>query len=831
MTAVTATWLDALFRHAWLIAGSAVLAELLGRAGAGVLPWWRGRRGHALSKWGLSVLLGLAGWGLVFLGLALAGLFSPAVLAGAALAMAATVPFDRVRLVEAARGWGATGRIPVALLAAAGGLVATGAFVREGSFDSLVYHLGVAWQYLKVHKAVLSDIHLQFQFSLPVEMTYALPLALGDDRFARTLMFIAFVAANSVFAGMKLGGGRPGAVSSASASAWSGPLLVLSAPSIAWLVTLAKNDIAASAWFVAGACLTAEGVWGLGSVLLGAAVAAKFSYAPAAVVWILFARPPHRRLLATAAGLILPGLAWWVKTWIATGTPVFPFTSVVMPSPFWGPLNEEAWTYYVRADWPADTLSAAGLPAALEVHMASEYLLALLLVPAVVLFSRRRLLVLGVGLAMLATLATGHLTRFLVPLVWWLLLEAAVAVERLPGIAGRAAAPLLAAAVLVHLVIDPWGQRPGWQQLARPPAAQWADFTTLKQTMGRLEGLAPRRLFVVGDLRSYLWPGRIVFDGAIGEMPLVRKFAHESWTADGIARKFRQTGARWMLYNYVSVEWASIRYHVFPWRDEALRRYVEYCKRYQRYEWRSESSDYLNGGFYIIELLRRPLARPATTVWFAPGTEGLYGEGILLHNGGRTMEALELYKSVWNRLPDVGTAWNLVGHEYAVLNDSVMAYKFLEPFAHQGMMDSLNIGEFAAACVRTDRLDEGGRLLAEAAKRYPGHRVVVLVNQAAWCGRMAVRALGKRQAAEMVEWLDRGDAFLAQVPPQPEGANEASRRSTMAYLLGLRGELFVIAGRREEATRLLQQALALAPDSNLAGRWRALLEVAAPRLF
>jgi hypothetical protein len=96
---------------------------------------------------------------------------------------------------------------------------------------------------------------------------------------------------------------------------------------------------------------------------------------------------------------------------------------------------------------------------------------------------------------------------------------------------------------------------------------------------------------------------------------------------------------------------------------------------------------------------------------------------------------------------------------------------------------------------------------------------------------MAVRALGRRKAAEMIDWLDRGETYLAQVPPQGDGANEAARRSTAAYLLGLRGELYVIAGKREEATRLLQQALAIAPDSNLAGRWRALLEVAAPRLF
>jgi tetratricopeptide (TPR) repeat protein len=463
--------------------------------------------------------------------------------------------------------------------------------------------------------------------------------------------------------------------------------------------------------------------------------------------------------------------------------------------------------------------------------MGSDYFLALLLLPGLVLFSRRRAVVVGVIVAMLATLATGHLTRFLLPLVWWVCWEASMDLERLPGLSGSLAGPVLAVGVLVQVVIDPWGMRPAWRLLVRPPAAQWEDFTTLAKSVGQLETLHPRRLFVVGDLRSDLLPGRILFDGAVGETPLVWRFAHESGTVDGIRRKFRQAGARWMLYNYVSVEWVSLRYRVFPWRDEALRRYVEYCKRYLRVRWRSEESDYVNGGFYIFEILPRPLARPPATVWFAPGTEGLYGEGILLHNAGRTMDSLHHYLSVLQRLPDVGTSWNLVGHEYAVLNDTENAYKYLSPFAQQGMMDSMNLGEYAAACVRTGRLEEGGRLLEEAKRRYPGHRIVVLVNQAAWCGRMAVKALGERKAQKVVAYLDQGDACLAQVPPQPEGPNEDARKSTQAYLLGLRGELYAILGRSTEATELLHRAVDLAPNSPIASRWRALLDAVAPRLF
>src|SRR5512137_132726 len=79
---------EAILSHLRLVAGSAVLAELLARAGAGALPWWRGGLPHPLSRWGLGILAGLAFWGLAFLGFALTGLFFPGVLVACALAMA-----------------------------------------------------------------------------------------------------------------------------------------------------------------------------------------------------------------------------------------------------------------------------------------------------------------------------------------------------------------------------------------------------------------------------------------------------------------------------------------------------------------------------------------------------------------------------------------------------------------------------------------------------------------------------------------------------------------------------------------------------------------------
>jgi len=709
--------------HVLFLVGSLIVAEFVARAGGCVLPWWRSARRPFLTRWGLAVLVGLAGWGLAFLGLALTGLFFPGILIATGVAMGLALPSGR-RLecltAGAGRAWGAVGRLPAAALAVAGLLVACPALVRETSFDSLVYHLGVPWQFLQAHRAILSDIQLQFQFSLPVEMVFGLPVALGDDRFARMLMVLAFAAGNAVFAGRMLEKGRPG-------PAWVGPLLVLAAPVIAWVASLSKSDSAAAAYLVAGALLTAEGGWGLGALLLGCAVAAKLSYAPMVVIWCLVMRPGSRRIPRLMLGLVLPGIAWWVKAWLATGTPAFPFTSALIPSPFWGAMNQAAWQNYVQADWPADTISLVMLPFAWVRHMAGDYLLALLLLPLLFVFAGRRgipsrMVMAGVVVAMLATLATGHLTRFLIPLVWWTCLMAADVLDALPGVTGRLAGPLLASLVAVELLWDPAGHRPGWRLLAGAPVAVSQGTTPVDQALAQLSSLHARRVLSVGELRSYRIPGRIIFDGAIGETPVIWRIAHESRTVGGIRRKLRQTGARWMLYNLVSVQWPAIRYHVFPWSDRALRLYVEFCRRYHRIAWRSDTIDDLTGGFYLIELAASPVRKPPQSVWFAPGIEMIWGQGIVLNNALRPQEALRTYLVALNRAPDVGAIWNLVGFEYAVLGDVASARRYLDRFARQGMVDDINWSLLASVDFQLGRLDEAAAAARRAIELYPTSR-------------------------------------------------------------------------------------------------------------
>src|SRR6185503_19984575 len=137
----------------------------------------------------------------------------------------------------------------------------------------------------------------------------------------------------------------------------------------------------------------------------------------------------------------------------------------------------------------------------------------------------------------------------------------------------------------------------------------------------------------------------------------------------------------------------------------------------------------------------------------------------------RYPEALEGYLDGFRRLPDVGYSWNLVGHGYTQVNDLPNAYKYLAKFAEQGRMDALNLAEYAAALVGTGRTAKSEQALADAWTKYPTHRHVIRINQAAFFGNKALVEIFANKFAEAAAFLDRGKATLAQSPPGADPGN------------------------------------------------------------
>lgn len=814
---------------------AAVFADAMARSGAAPARMLGRRRpggpGAALDRFGVALLLGMFGLGTAYLGLALTGLFRrPAVLGLPALLVAGSAAAWRLRspLASAVREFAAATGPRWSAVIVAGFLPFTAMWVvPDSEQDSLVYHLGFPWQCLMAGKALLSHVSLSFHVGLPVDLVYALPMAAGDERFCKWIVMTWFAGAAAVFAAAALRRQAPRAL----------PLFVLLAvasPNLHPLMTNTKNDLAAASLFLAGAWRQLGGRWSSGALLIGCATAAKFVVWPFAVLWTVVILPPREIRWRCGGLLLLASLPWWGKAWLAVGNPLVPFATDRIPTLGWSAINREVFTAGQRQLALPEALSWKTLPGGFWSQLRKLYLPLALLLPGALLLAPRLRLVAGVSVAgALLTLGIGRLSRYMVPALGLLASVAALGLARPAGpVADRARGLLLAFALWYAWV--PQVRHPVARFAFLPPAQAYREgFTTFAEALDLLAGRRPNRYFQIGEVRTHRIPGRVCYDATSGETPFPWQVARESADPGRMAVRWKQMGARWLFYNYVTVEWQAITHWRFEWTREALRRHVEFCRRYLTIIGRTETSDYLNGGFYVYEIRRTPLPNPPKTVWFAPGTENLYGRGILLHNSGRQQEALDHYRAVREVMPEVGTAWNMVGHELAVMNQPGPAFEALHPFAAQGMFDAMNLGEYGASAMRSGRLDIAGAVLNECLDRYPGHRNVIRVNLAALHGARSIEALRARMPAEAVRLLDRGEAILAEVPkgPDPKEGNETARRQTLAMIHGIRGEMALAEGQHVVALRYLRQALETAPESPGAARWRQLIAALEPRPF
>jgi len=341
-----------------------------------------------------------------------------------------------------------------------------------------------------------------------------------------------------------------------------------------------------------------------------------------------------------------------------------------------------------------------------------------------------------------------------------------------------------------------------------------------------------RRVLLIGELRTYLWPGQGLYGGTQGDTALMWKLAREAADPERLAIRFRQLGAPLLVYNYVSADWLANRYVAYAWDERQLAVYRAYAKRYQERLWATDGNDFSNGGFCLLRVRWRPLDPPQRAVWFLPGTEQLYADFILNENMRRLPELLAAAKTALRLLPDVGHAWNELGHAYALLGDSAKSYAALEPFAAEGMVDLLNVPELGAAALRSRSLDAAEALLQRAAGAYPDQLGTIRVNLAQVRTQRAYQEMTRGRVKPAVDWINEADGMLALVPEDsPNKALVQSRRLTLAGLWAMKGELSRATGDFKQAVRCFQEALRLAPESGTAPTWQALIDRLAPRTF
>jgi hypothetical protein len=211
----------------------------------------------------------------------------------------------------------------------------------------------------------------------------------------------------------------------------------------------------------------------------------------------------------------------------------------------------------------------------------------------------------------------------------------------------------------------------------------------------------------------------------------------------------------------VSADWLANRYAHFGWDQRTLGLYKDFCKRHLAVVKGTEGNDYVNGGFYLYEIRRAPLARPPRTVWYLPGTEALWARYIGLESAKQYGDLVAHARELHALLPDVGHAWNELGHAYALAGDSASCYRYLKPYALEWMHDVINLPEFGTVAVRMGDLVSAQRYLEYSESRFPAQTQVVRVNLGLLRVFQAYNAVSGGRPAEGKRLVEEGEDYLA----------------------------------------------------------------------
>lgn len=823
-------WPLAALRLVLLGAGAAVLWEMAARIGAGFLPD-RGKRDipGSLTVFGVGLLLGWPALGFTFLGLSLVGLFYPPLIVLGAVALLASSRAFRERrsfLLSAARGWGSLGWPALVALVAVAFPLVPHMLVPEVEQDVYAYHLGAPWQFLLTHRVQLECVYMDFHLPLTLEMTFALPLVIGYERLCRWLVLSFFVAASSVWAALCLKEGRRTA-------AWLGPLVALSTAHLLWLLTRSKNDVAAAAFFVAGALLQ-RGRPGLtGALLFGLGAAVKPVFAPLAVVWWIFNPPPAplrkwwRDVAVLAALFLLPVSVWWVKTWLATGNPVYPLATGLFPTFDWDARNAAAYRIYIQPLLPTNLRGFLDLPSAFLDNLGDKSLLLPLALPAVLLLGRWKRASWACVAGGMAILAAGKFSRFMLPATWLFCLVAAREATFLAPRWRVAAVALASAYSFAHAATNPLLRPLPWENAAAPFHYALADeLETFGEKVGDLAALKAQRVITMGEMRSYRVPARVIFTGMLGQTPLIWKTVRESRTERDLDRRFRQMGRPLLLHNLIGSIWKGSRYWVFEWDERMLKLYHSWFRSRMEVAAAPRRSDTGVGCYYVYRFLPGPRSGPPPPAagYFLPGAESAWVKALAYRAAKDYPSAISELKGILRIVPALGMVESELGFIYYLAKKYPEAIKTLKPIYESRVLDSKNFLIYGLALAEAGYFDAADRVLVQSSKYYPMAWEYIQADRGEFFRKRAEKELagsnwGAAERRAVLAW-----EHLKSLPPSAFPEVEASRKHNLALTLGLRGDLARRRGRAVEAAGFYREALGLQPDAPQAAEWQRRLD-------
>lgn len=213
-------------------------------------------------------------------------------------------------------------------------------------WDALAYHLAVPKMYLAHHRIFYVPFMSHSNFPFLIEMLYTLGLAFGSIGAAKLFHFAAY--ALSAVAVYSMCGRHLNRTIGAVAA-----LIFVSVPVVMWEAGNAYSDIATALYLTLAVYAvlnweqTRAGDWlAVAGIMCGFALGTKvLALAPIAALclWVLVASRGLKASLVIGGLALIIGSPWYIKSWVYTGNPVYPFLYNIFGGRYWSQSAAEAY--------------------------------------------------------------------------------------------------------------------------------------------------------------------------------------------------------------------------------------------------------------------------------------------------------------------------------------------------------------------------------------------------------------------------------------------------------------------------------------------------------
>jgi hypothetical protein len=793
--------LAAFSSHACSLLAALVLAGLFLAPGAGLARWLGvGNRGPVLGA-AFGFPLGYAAFSFSLLGLLLVRLWFPPVLWAALLLAAAGAGLRGVPDVAAALG---RARRPAAPATAA--LVSMVLFLPwlvspEIHTDGYEYFLAGASLWLREHGLYVRHVVSAMHYPSLVELPYAMPLLLHAESVPKWWQ-VAWL----------------GCGLAATARSWDpdgrgwGSLGVVSCAALAGFIGTGKNDgSVVGLALLSFAAVTAGGsrAWMLlGGVFAGLACCVKYVGA-LDVVWVPVAVLCLNRwrwragLGSWAAAAVGFGVPWYLKSWLLTGDPFWPALSGLLPGILdgWDHRNAEVWRNWMGFRGMGEPFLSGYLR-----YLARENVAFLWALPVALLTAVRVRVVVAAALlthaALFAAFYNPQADR-------WFIGTLAPAVFLTVSAVSRRG--LLARSVLAILLVLATAHRVSLQEDAGVACRYFlgtesrdgvvrevfGTYDEAARFLARLPGSGG--VLAEGEIHSYRMTRPFIVGTTINiaDAPLEWKLAVASRTSRELRKKCRQLDARFILHNPVRSQNSAYLFAPFVWTGRMLAVQSAFYREWTELVYRAPRAEQRNGLFYVYRVLDLPGPSRNGPLWTLPGCESLFVPALEELRRGNPRRAAVLCRSALGRLPPVYQAMNVAAGALRQAGRPGEACALYRPGISAGMIDDVNVIDYAWASFDLGRFDEAIRCLRRASGVYPDWRdksVMALHDAMITAVAQAVRT-GRLAGADLLAREGLAEPLFAALP-------DVSRRTEWrAEFRAARAAIAALQGRRAEAER------------------------------